>query len=466
MKKIVVDPVTRIEGHARIVLDTDDAGRVVKGHLQVLEIRGFEKLLEGMELFKMPLITGRICGVCPAAHHVASVNAIETGLGAKIPRDAELLRELMYMGHILHSHALSTFVLTGPDVLGGIGAKPEQRNVFALLKLEPEAIRKVLRLRSIGQKTVEIVGGRGVHPVTSIPGGLASRPTKEELASIAAWGGEAAGIIEELTPLFMARLADLDELRGPAALDFLPAALSDGGKVAYWNAPCVVRNRDGSQERSFTAREYADNLVEHVLDDSYMKSITLGGNPEKNLFVGPLARMLVNEGFSTPKATALLGAFRSRPRNSTLDNLEARLVESVHTAERMATIAGSELGDGPIRVELHPGPGRYIGMVEAPRGILIHDYTADDAGRISAANLIVATQGNYDAIDKSITGIAEHLIGGKDDEKLMNGVEFALRCYDPCLACATHAAGRMPLEIEIRHRGGLVRSVTRREERA
>ncbi len=466
MKKVIVDPVTRIEGHARIVLDIDDAGKVGKGHLQVLEIRGFEKLLENMELFKMPLITGRICGVCPAAHHVASVVAIETGLGAKIPKDAALLRELMYMGHILHSHALSTFVLTGPDVFGGIGAKPVDRNVFALLKLDPETIKKVLRLRSIGQKTVEIVGGRGVHPITSIPGGLASRPTKEEIASIAQWGDEALGILEAIAPVFGKKLAELEDLREPAVLDFMPAALSDKGAVAFWNAPCVVKNRDGSEERSFPAEKYADNFVEHVADDSYMKSVTLSGKPEGNFFVGPLARCLVNDRFSSPKATALLGEFRSKPRNSALDNMEARLVEAVHSAERLSMIAGSELGDGPLRVELHPKAGRYIGMVEAPRGILIHDFTADDAGRITSANLIVATQNNYDAIDRAITGLAGYLAPGGDDEKLMNGVEFALRCFDPCLACATHAAGRMPVEIEIRREGTTVRTLSRGEVRS
>ncbi|HRW78579.1 MAG TPA: nickel-dependent hydrogenase large subunit, partial [Candidatus Sabulitectum sp.] len=195
MAKLVIDPVTRIEGHARITLDIDDSGKVEKGHLQVLEIRGFEKLLEGMELFKMPLITARICGVCPAAHHMASVTAIENGLGVKITDTAKRLRELMYMGHILHSHALSNFVLTGPDLLQGLDAPHDQRNVFQLLKLQPEAVKKMLRLRSIGQRIVEIVGGRGVHPVTSIPGGLASAPSAEEMSNMTEWGGEALGIL-------------------------------------------------------------------------------------------------------------------------------------------------------------------------------------------------------------------------------------------------------------------------------
>ncbi len=462
MKRITVDPVTRIEGHAKIVLDTDDSGAVQSGHLQVLEIRGFEKLLEGMELFKMPLITGRICGVCPAAHHMASVTAIEDGLGIKPPKDAMLLRELMYMGHVLHSHALSTFVLTGPDVLSGIASPPSQRNVFALLKLDPDTVMKVLTLRSYGQRIVESVGGRGVHPVTSIPGGLASRPSKEDLASIAGWGREALDILEAVSPVFGSKLAELESLREPAVLDYLPAALSAGGTVAFWGAPCVVRNPDGSQERTFPAAGYAENLVEHVLPDSYMKSVTLSGAPEKKFFVGPLARMLVNDKFTSPKASALMKDFKAVARNSALDNIGARLVECVHAAERISAIAGGELGDGPVLVPATPKAGRFVGMVEAPRGILVHDYTTDESGRLTAANLIVATQNNYDAIDNSITGLAKHLAGG-EEEMLLNGIEFALRCYDPCLACATHVAGRMPLEVQVRSGGRLVRTLTRGE---
>jgi F420-non-reducing hydrogenase large subunit len=466
MKQIIIDPVTRIEGHARIVLDADDSGKIQKGHLQVLEIRGFEKLLERMELMKLPLITGRICGVCPAAHHMASVVAIEDGLGVKPPKDAVLLRELMYMGHILHSHALSTFVLTGPDVIGGIAAAPGDRNVFTLLRLEPELVKMVLRLRSFGQKIVEIVGGRGVHPVTSVVGGISSRPKDEELASMAQWGRDSLDILAEVVPPFKAKLALLEDLRQPAEMQYLPAALSNGGSVAFWGAPCVVRNHDGSVERTFTNAQYTDNLVEHVKDDSYMKSVSLSGSPEKQMFVGPLARLTVNDRFGTPRATELLAEFKSTPRKSALDNIEARLVECVHAAERIAAIAGGELGKGPLLVEARPRAGRFIGMVEAPRGILIHDYTADDSGRVTQANLMVATQNNYDAIDQSITGLARHLSGGTPDDKLLNTMEFAMRCYDPCLACATHVAGRMPMEIVVRRSGQVVRSVSRGEDQA
>ncbi|MBN2587417.1 MAG: Ni/Fe hydrogenase subunit alpha [Candidatus Fermentibacteraceae bacterium] len=466
-EKIIVDPVTRIEGHAKIVLDTNDAGEITGGHLQVLEIRGFEKLLEGMELFKMPLITGRICGVCPAAHHLVSVTAIENGLGVKVPPDALLLRELMYMGHIIHSHSLSTFVLTGPDVLVGIGAKPKDRNALALLAMAPEIVKKVLRLRSIGQKIVEMVGGRGVHPVTSVPGGQAFRPTKDDISKIGQWGEEAGSLLKELSEVLMKKLENISDLFEITAIPYHSMALTDKGKVTFMQNVCRVVDTAGKEERSFTAGEYADNLVEHPMQGSYMRSVRLkSGGEEKKYFVGPLARLNVNEHFSTPEADRLLGEFRSSgsPRLSAIDYLQARLIEMMYCAERLVAICGKELGDGPIIKAVTPKGGRFTGLIEAPRGILIHDYEADDEGKITSANLIVATQNNYDAIDHTITALTKHFRQAGDDNLLMNGAEFALRCFDPCLACATHAAGCMPIIMELRRNGRVVRAFRRGAE--
>ena len=465
--KVIVDPVTRIEGHARIILEINDSGNVSSGHLQVLEIRGFEKLLEGMELFKLPLITGRICGVCPAAHHLASVTAIENGLKVKIPADAKLLRELMYLGHILHSHALSTFVLTGPDVLVGIGAKPADRNVLSLLRMAPEIVKKVLRLRSIGQKIVEIVGGRGVHPVTSVPGGQTYRPNPDEITKMGLWSVEAGSLVKELSNVLMKKLENISDLREIADLPFHSLALSDNGSVTFMQNTCRVLNPSGEEERTFTADDYVNNLVEHQMQGSYMRSVRLrSGGEEKKFFVGPLARLNVNSSFSTPDANSLLANFKGKgsPRLSALDYLEARLIEMVFCAERITEICGGELGDGPIITEASPAGGRFRGLIEAPRGILIHDYEADDEGRITSANLIVATQNNYDAIDHSITALARHFKQSGDENILMNGAEFALRCFDPCLACATHAAGSMPMRIELRSNGRTFK-VLRREGR-
>lgn len=461
MAKLVIDPVTRIEGHARITLDIDGSGKVNEGHLQVLEIRGFEKLLEGMELFKMPLITARICGVCPAAHHMASVTAIENGLGVKITDTAKRLREIMYMGHILHSHALSNFVLTGPDLLQGLDAPHEKRNVFELLQLSPDAVKKMLRLRSIGQRIVEIVGGRGVHPVTSIPGGLASAPSPEEMANMTEWGGEALAILDELHPVVKDALGKLSDIKSSLDIPFPSLALTDNGNVSFFQAPLAVMDPSGKIETTFEGDKYDKYLNEHSMEGSYMKSVRLREG-DRSFFVGPLARLNVNHAFSTPKADGLLSEYRAagHPRKSALDYVEARFVEMVFAAERIQELAAKPAGDD-LLVAAKPGPGRFVGVVEAPRGILVHEYQTDDDGVLTSANLIVATQNNYDAIDHSITGMASKYAGTGQDELLMSSVEFSLRCFDPCLACATHTAGRMPMEIQLRRDGEVIRTISR-----
>lgn len=463
MPEIVVNPVTRIEGHARITLDLDEGGQLRSGHMQVLEIRGFEKLLQGMELYKMPQVTARLCGVCPAAHHLAAVTAIETGLGVDPPPAARALRALLYAGHILHSHALSNFVLTGPDILLGIDAEPASRNVFSLLRLDPELAKKLLRVRSIGQRVVEIVGGRGVHPVAAIPGGMSGRPTSEQLATMAGWGGEAVSLLEELFGVLAEKLGALGGLRDPMSVPYRSLALSKDGAVSFLEGEWVVAGTDGAEERRFAGADYADHLVEHVMPGSYMKSVRLRGPEEQHFFVGPLARLNVNASFGTPKADAALAEYRAAgvPRTSAVDFIQARLIEMLHCGERIAQLAGGDLS-GDLRVPVAPaGPGRFVGTIEAPRGILVHDFTTGEDGRLEAVNLIVATQNNYDAIDHAITGLARHLLPAGDEGALLNGIEFAMRCFDPCLACATHVAGRMPLEVVLRGADGVVRTVTR-----
>ncbi|MCD4708199.1 MAG: Ni/Fe hydrogenase subunit alpha [Candidatus Sabulitectum sp.] len=461
MSKLVINPVTRIEGHAKITLDIDDAGKVNQGHLQVLEIRGFEKLLEGMELFKMPLITARICGVCPAAHHMAAVTAIENGLGVKITDTAGRLRELMYMGHILHSHALSTFVLAGPDLLLGLDASHEQRNIFELLRLKPDAAKKMLRLRSIGQRVVEIVGGRGVHPVTSIPGGLTSAPSAEEMTSMASWGSEAVDLLDQLSIVITEALKKLEDIRDSLDIPFSSMSLTDNGKVTFFESPCVVMNPSGKTDPVFDSGDYAGYLTEHSMPGSYMKSVMLRDG-DRPFFVGPLARLNVNDSFITPKADNLLAAYRTKkhPRTSALDYVEARFIEMVYCAERIEELSAKG-ADENLMVGATPGAGTFIGMVEAPRGTLIHEYRTDDEGILTDANLIVATQNNYAAIDHCITGMASKYAGTGQDELLMSSVEFALRCFDPCLACATHASGQMPMVVEIRENGTIVRTISR-----
>lgn len=261
---ITLEPITRIEGHAKITLDLNDAGAIEKGHLHVLEIRGFEKLVEGMELGKMPLITGRICGICPAAHHLAAVIAIESGCNVTIPPEAKLLRELLYMGHILHSHALSCFVLVGPDLFRTTDNKSSE-SIFNLLSSSPELAKKALRIRSIGQKTVEKVGGRGIHPITAIPGGMASRPSAEDMSSINQWGSEALALLSELYPVLTEKIAALETLRESTNLSMKAAALSSEETLDFLSGNAHIVGLDGSPPVTFTAANYSDHLREHVM---------------------------------------------------------------------------------------------------------------------------------------------------------------------------------------------------------
>lgn len=464
-RTIEVDPVTRIEGHAKVFLDIDDAGEVISGHLQVLEIRGFEKLLDKMELFKMPLITARICGVCPVPHHLVAVHAIESGLGVAVPEHGKLLRELLCLGGIVHSHALSIFVLSGPDLLFGVDAPASERNIFNILRISPDLAKSVLRLRSIGQKIVEIVGGRGIHPVTAVPGGMTSAPLKEELANIASWGKDAVSIIHEACGVLQEKIAALRETTGKVTLPFSSLALSRNGQFTYMDADCAVLSPSGDKLESFAVKDYAANLVERVQPNSYMKAVRLRKDENTPYFVGPLARLNVNTTISTPRAAAMLADFqeKGRPRTAALDYIEARVIELMYAAERITEIASTDFTGAKIRVDCEPREGRYIAAVEAPRGVLIHDYTADKDGRIAKANLIVATQNNYDAINHALVQ-AGRMYLRKSENELFNGMEFTLRCFDPCLSCATHAAGRMPMEVIVRRRG-TVESFCRRAPR-
>jgi F420-non-reducing hydrogenase large subunit len=460
---LTIEPVTRIEGHAKITIEMNDDDEIVDGRLQVLEIRGFEKFVQKMELVKMPLITARICGVCPAAHHLAAVTAIENGCRVSPPQEAAALRELLFHGHILHSHALSCFVLLGPDIISGIGAQPAQRSIFHLLSTQPDLAKKALRLRSIGQKVVETVGGRGIHPVIAIPGGMASQPTSDEIKNIMAWGNEAIGILEEIRPSVLEMLRKLAEVRPATAIDALPLALSNDGTVDFLKGECRVMNDKGGVERSFQASGYGDHFLENVMPGSYMKSVRLKGREERTFFVGPLARLMANGAFTTPRATALLQEFKKnlRPVPSLLDIIESRCIEMVHCSERMVELASRYKGGTGACAPLTPREGRYVGVVEAPRGILIHDYTADGEGRVVSANLIVATQNNYDAINRAIVSIARHFRPLKDENTFLNGIEFAVRCFDPCLSCATHASGRMPMVVELKKNGKTVSTITK-----
>lgn len=468
-----VDPVTRIEGHARVFLDVAEDGRLESAGLVVNELRGFERILVGVEAHRMPLLTARICGVCPAAHHMAAAKALDASAGVEIPPAARILRELLYLGHFIHSHSLSLFVLQGPDLLLGLDSDPAARNIVGLVGAAPEVAGKALRCRTLGQKISELLGGRGIHPVTAVAGGVTLRLEAGAHRTLREWTGECAGLVEELAPVVeqaLARLVERDPEIGAAwQVPAWSLGTVSGGGLDFYDGTLRAVDAAGQGRLEFAAADYASFLRETVLDWSYMKPVRLRTGGEESLYrVGPLARLNVAGRAGTPRADARLAAFDrafGRPAHGTVLNSHARLVELTYAVERAQQLLEEPEIEGEGRVPARLRPGRYVGHVEAPRGTLIHDYEIDEEGIVRAANLLVATQQNYAAINESIRQAAATHVLERREEPLLNAVEFAIRCYDPCLSCATHAFGQMPLELVLRRAGEVQRRVWRRPGR-
>ena len=468
-KSFRIDPVTRIEGHAKVFINLDEKGALENAGLVVNELRGFEKILIGMEADRMPHITARICGVCPTAHHIAASNALDHAAGVTPPPAAKLLRELMFLGHIIHSHSLSIFVLQGPDLVLGLDADPALRNIVGIVQARPELARMALRLRTIGQKITEMVGGRGIHPVTSVAGGITFILDQDKKKALQEWIDEARALLPVVVPAVKGLLLNL--------LEHYPALGSDW-VVPSWGVATVFEDRfsliegrlrvidaTGATRLEFGIEDYDKYLVESVVDWSYMKKVELKLDGMHEYRVGPMARINVARRFGTELADAECDEFfklGGEPCHSTVFQTYAKLVEIIWAIERADQGISDKAIWGETRVPVTFKGGRGVGHVEAPRGTLIHDFEIDQRGVVRAANLIVATQQNYAIINRSIEQAARsHVIDRPNESELLNAVEFSIRCYDPCLSCATHAVGRMPLEVAISRGGELVRTLRR-----
>ncbi len=468
-KTITIDPVTRIEGHARILLECNEAGGVDEAYFIVNELRGFERILVGMEAHTMPQITARICGVCPTAHHLVSAKALDNAAGVEPPPGGRLMRELMYMGHMIHSHCLSLFVLAGPDLVFGLQGAAATQNIVGMVDANPDLTKKALRLRSLGQKLNEVVGGRGIHPVTAIAGGTTAKLSDAQYERVKEITAEALALACELVPVTKELLLKLlDE--NPVLLDKLniPSwylGTVNGGKLNVYDGDLRAMDENGVIRAEFEAVDYANYLVERAVRRSYAKEVYLNIDNEEHLYrVSTLARMNVADSMETPLAQKEFEEFRSRfgrPCHNAVLQMYCKLVELVYVCEKANEIVHNPALRGDARVPANINGSRGIAHIEAPRGVLIHDYKIDQEGIIRAANMIVATQQNTAAINKTLKEGAVNLLAGGDDEKMLNGLEFLVRCYDPCLACSTHAVGRMELEVEITVNGEIIRRVRR-----
>lgn len=465
MSQIVLQPVSRIEGHAKVTIQLDDQGNVADSRVNVVELRGFEKFCVGRPVWELPRIVPRICGVCPWAHHLASSKACDGVFGVEIPPVAGKLRELAYMGHFIHSHVLHFFVLSGPDFVMGPDADYTVRNIVGIAQKAPELARKVVRARFLGQMMTQTLGGKAIHPDVSAPGGWSKPLTKEEVGRLQEMAKECLDFAvfaidfakREVFPKYLQMVKTFALI----STGFL--GLVKDGVLNLYDGVLRMMAADGSYE-DFPADKYLDYIAEHVEPWTYLKfpyykkagAFSMDTAKPVGVYrTNALARINVCDRIPTPLAQKELEVFRTnfgRPAQLTLLYHWARLIEVLYAAERAnELLADPEITDPNTRKAVTPRAGRGIGVVEAPRGTLIHDYETDEKGLVKNVNIIVGTTHNNAAINMSVKQAAQDLIkNGKYDQGLLNQVEMAIRAYDPCLSCATHELdGRIPVKVMI-----------------
>ena len=458
-RTITINPVTRIEGHAKITIQLDAAGNVADTQFHVVEFRGFEKFCEGRFFAEMPQITSRICGICPVSHLLASAKACDAVLGATIPRPAKLLRELMHMGQLAQSHALSFFHLSAPDLLLGYDADPAIRNVVGLIQQHPEIAIKGVRLRKYGQEVIKLVGGRKIHPDFPVPGGVNKALTTAERDELRKGLPEAFGQTKfALDLLKQYQEAHHDEVENFASFDsnYMGLVQPDGALEHYDGKLRFCDTKGKIVEDQIPTDSYLDVIAEAAEPWSYLKFPFFKrlGYPAGMYRVGPLARLNLASKISTQQADAALREWKSDAygaRRSSFYFHWARLIEILYTLERIQQLLDDpDICNTDIMVTGQPVNEQGIGVIEAPRGTLFHHYWVDENGRIEKVNLIVATGHNNLAMNRSVLSVAKKYVKGNQlQEGMLNRVEAAIRCYDPCLSCSTHAVGQMPLYVQL-----------------
>ena len=471
MKTIVIDPITRLEGHGKISIFLDSKGDVENAYLQIPELRGFERFSEGRRAEDMPQITSRICGVCPVAHHFAATKALDDAFNVEPTSAAKKLRELLYCGYIIYDHILHFYFLGGPDFVVGPDAPPAQRNILGVIeKAGLEVGKEVIKHRAYGQKITAILGGKATHPVSGLPGGVSKGLSDDEVKEIKDMVKSCIDFAKFSLKLFddivlnNKKYVDLI-LSDPYILKTYNMGLVDEkNKVNFYGGKIRVTDQEGKEFLKFDVKDYYKHIAEHVEEWNYMKfpylkSIGWHGlkdGKDSGIYrVGPLGRLNASEGMATPLADKeykrMFETLGKRPINSTLAFHWARLIELLYATERAKELVDDpEITSTKIRNPVGE-PGEGFGVVEAARGTLIHHYKLDKNGLIEKANLVVATTNNAGAITMSVRDAAKGLIKkGKVNDGLLNMVEMAFRAYDPCFACATHTLpGGMPFEVNI-----------------
>jgi F420-non-reducing hydrogenase large subunit len=472
MEKISIDPITRLEGHGKIEIFLNENGNVENAYLQVPELRGFEKFCEGRKAEDMPQLTSRICGVCPVSHHFASTKALDSAFNVKPTETAKKLRELMYVSYFIYDHILHFYFLGGPDFVVGPDAEPKKRNIFGVIeKVGLDLAKEVIKHRAYGQKMTEILGGKPTHPVCGLPGGVSkaiSDGERKEIEEMANSSLEFAKLsLQILHDTVLSNKDYMDLITDPdTALKLHNMGLVDeNNKINFYDGKVRVTDPEGKEFVKFNPEDYLDHIAEHVLEWSYVKVPYLkkfGWNglidgEESGIYrVGPLGRLNASEGFTTPLAheeyERMYETFGTKPVHNTLAYHWARLIELLHAAERAVELSSDpKIVSDDVRNIPSEKPGRGVGIVEAARGTLIHDYELTEDALIKKVNLIVATTNNKGAICMSIRNAAKKFIQNNNiNEGLLNRIEMFFRAYDPCFACASHnLPGKLPFNVKI-----------------
>jgi len=450
MKEITISPVTRIEGHAGVRIYLNDQGEVDSAHFQVVELRGFEKFLIGAAIEEAPRITPRICGICPSAHHLAAAKATDRIFGVEPPATGKKLRELLSVGQFVHSHALHFFMLAAPDFILGHDAPAEERNVIGLARHSPDLAKKAIAVRKFGQRLTEAVGGKPIHPANALPGGMSTPLTEGKRAELATMADEALQVAREGWEIARGLLDGVDTDIGAVRTGFL--GMANQGVYSTYEGPVTMLGPNGERIGSISGQDYVNSIEEYSEDWSYLKFARFKGGDYYR--VGPLARLNIVEKMGTEHADAALAEYRERFGTVTQAALAyhlARYIEFIASCERAVEllsdpgITGSDIRTPAGAVVNQRG----VGIIEAPRGTLIHDYTVNESGIIERCNLIVATCQNNYAMDRGVEDMARRVVeNGALTEAAANRIEMIIRAYDPCISCATHAIGKMPLKIE------------------
>ncbi|MEM1136123.1 MAG: Ni/Fe hydrogenase subunit alpha [Bacteroidota bacterium] len=470
---ITISPLTRVEGHGKVTIHLNDAGKIEESRLHIVEFRGFERFIQGRPYWEMPIVVQRLCGICPVSHHLAAAKSLDMFLGLKqedIPVTAIKMRRLMHYGQMLQSHALHFFHLASPDLLFGIEADPAIRNIIGVARQFPELAKKGILLRKYGQEIIRHTAGKRIHGTGAIPGGINKHLTLEERASLLSkendmhietiinWAEEALAFFRD----YHQKNKDFIDSFSVFPSSYMSLVGKNGALEFYHGNLRVVDSTRHKILNDVDYCDYLDFIRENVKSWSYMKfPFLIEKGVKKGWYrVGPLARLNCADFIPSPKAQEAFEAFKAYthglPNHMTMHTHWARLIELLHAAEVIQEL----LNDPDLQGDVLQAKGTKgeigIGVIEAPRGTLIHHYRIGKDDLVKMANLIVSTTHNNEAINRSINQVAKKYMEGKQHitEGMMNAVEVAVRAYDPCLSCATHALGQMPLQVRLLNPNG------------